>query len=103
MKQFPIQTRVSFDSTHGSNTAMEVIAQDQPGLLHRVARCLLSCKVRLVTAKIATFGERAEDIFFITDRDGNTVDDPSIRDCLSDRIHSALDSQSAVVPSARSA
>lgn len=90
MKQFPIETRVMFDSTQSSHTAMEIVAHDQPGLLHRVARCLWSCKVKLVTAKIATFGERAEDIFIITDRDGNPVRDPAIRDCLSVSIHDAL-------------
>ena len=97
MRQFPIETEVSFDSTHSNHTAMEVIAQDQPGLLHRVARCLWSCKVKLVTAKIATFGERAEDIFFITDRDGRPVDDPAIRDCLSVRIYDALASEQSKV------
>ena len=90
MKQFPIETRVRFDSTQSAHTVMEVIAQDQPGLLHRVARCLWICKVKLVTAKIATFGERAEDIFIITDRDGNPVNDVRTRDCLSSRIHDAL-------------
>ena len=90
MKQFPIETEVSFDSTYSNHTVMEIIAQDQPGLLHRVARCLWSCKVKLVTAKIATFGERAEDVFFITDRDGRPVNDPITRDCLSVRIYDAL-------------
>lgn len=90
MKQFPIETQVFFDSARGSHTVMEVIAQDQPGLLHRVARCLLSCKVKLITAKITTLGERVEDIFFITDRDGNPVDDPQLKACLSSRIHDAL-------------
>ena len=90
MKQFPIETRVRFDSTQSAHTVMEVIAQDQPGLLHRVARCLWICKVKLVTAKIATFGERAEDIFIITDRDGNPVNDVRTRDCLASRIHDAL-------------
>lgn len=93
MKQFPTETRVIFDSTQSSHTVMEVIAQDQPGLLHRVARCLWSCKVKLVSAKIATYGERAEDIFIITDRDGNPVSDKTIRNCLTDRIHDALAAQ----------
>ena len=91
MKHFPIETRVTFsDSGAGTHTVMEVVAQDQPGLLHRVAGCLLQCKVRLVTAKIATFGERAEDVFFITDRDGNPVSDRHQLDCLQSRIQEAL-------------
>ncbi len=91
MKHFPIQTRVTFsDSGGATHTVMEVVAQDQPGLLHRVAGCLLQCKVRLVTAKIATLGERAEDVFFITDRDGEAVSDTRQLDCLKSRIEEAL-------------
>ena len=91
LKHFPIETQVTFsDSDNAQHTVMEVIAKDQPGLLHQVALCLLECKVRLVTAKIATFGERAEDIFFVTDRDGNPLTDAEQQDCLESRIHQAL-------------
>jgi [protein-PII] uridylyltransferase len=91
LKHFPIETRVSFtQSPSGQHTMMEVVAQDQPGLLHEVARCLSECKVKLATAKIATYGERAEDIFFITDRDGNLVTKHSQQTCLAHRIQRAL-------------
>ncbi len=91
LKHFPIQTEVKLnDADNAQHTIMEVVAKDQPGLLHQVALCLLECKVRLVTAKIATFGERAEDIFFVTDRDGHPLTDPQQRRCLEDRIHRAL-------------
>jgi len=60
-------------------TTMEVVAQDRPGLLHQVAQALLECKVRLVSAKVSTVGEKAEDTFFITDRDGAPVDSAAVR------------------------
>jgi len=89
LKHFNIETHVEFSqSTH--HTVMEVIALDQPGLLHRVSRCLLHCKVHLLTAKIATFGERVEDVFFITDRDGNPVTDTEQLECLRSNIIEAL-------------
>lgn len=89
LKHFTINTHVDFSHfTH--HTVMEVIALDQPGLLHRVARCLLQCKVHLLTAKITTVGERAEDVFFITDRDGNPVTDEQQLDCLRSRILETL-------------
>jgi len=89
LKHFNIETRVNFSQT-SHHTVMEVIALDQPGLLHRVSRCLLRCKVHLLTAKIATFGERVEDVFFITDRDGNAVTDTEQLECLRSNILSAL-------------
>jgi len=90
LKHFPINTRVTFSDGSKHYTAMEVVAQDQPGLLHRVAKCLWQCKVRLVTAKIATYGARAEDVFFITDRDGDPVSDAAQLRCLSESIQVAL-------------
>ncbi len=91
LKHFPIEPRVTFNQPPGNRpTVMEVVAQDQPGLLHQVARCLSECKVKLVTAKIATYGERAEDMFFINDRDGNPVIDSTQQQCLATRIEDAL-------------
>ncbi|MDZ7841387.1 MAG: [protein-PII] uridylyltransferase [Gammaproteobacteria bacterium] len=89
LKHFNIQTHVDFSQT-AHHTVMEVVALDQPGLLHRVSRCLLQCKVHLLTAKIATFGERVEDVFFITDRDGNPVTDAEQLACLRDSILQTL-------------
>ena len=38
-----------------------------------MACALQQCQTRLVTAKVATYGERAEDYFFITDRNGAPI------------------------------
>lgn len=91
LQHFNIEPKVSFSqSPNEAYTVMEVVATDQPGLLHRVSRCLLHCKVRLVTAKIATFGERVEDVFFITNRDGKPVTDNEQMQCLKTSILSTL-------------
>ena len=47
---------------------MSISASDRPGLLYAVARVLAENGVRLHTAKIATLGERVEDIFLISGR-----------------------------------
>lgn len=96
LKHFPIETTVKFSTLpQNPNTVMEVIAQDRPGLLLAVAKAMLSCKIRLVTAKVATFGEKAEDIFYITDRDGNPLNDATVQEELADRIRASLPSQHA--------
>ena len=93
IKHFPIKTEVVFsDKITTNHTMMEVIAQDRRGLLHQVANALLQCKVRLVNARISTFGERAEDIFLITDRDGNAVRSQAQKNCLSRQILKRLPS-----------
>jgi [protein-PII] uridylyltransferase len=92
LKHFPIQTAVSFSvAPNGQTTTMEVVAQDRPGLLYQVALTLAACKVRLVTAKIATFGERVEDIFFIVTPDGGLVNDAALQESLKKEIVERLD------------
>ncbi len=87
MKHFPIETRVLFSpSPKGQVTIMEVTAQDRPGLLYQVALSLKQCRVNLVAAKVATYGERAEDIFFINSRDRHQPLDPEQAKCLESEI-----------------
>jgi len=90
LKHFPIATRVGFSASHSSaQTIMEVTAQDRPGLLHQVALALQHCQARLVTAKVATYGERAEDVFFVTGQDGLVLSGEPQR-CLQTEIERRL-------------
>jgi [protein-PII] uridylyltransferase len=90
LKHFPIPTRVSFGSSaQGTQTVMEVRTQDRPGLLYQVAQALGECQARLLTAKVATYGERAEDYFFLTDAHGQPLAD-SQRQCLEQQIQDRL-------------
>ena len=87
LRQFRVPTTVAFsNATDTTYTTMEVTAQDRPGLLHHAARAILECKVRLISAKISTVGERAEDTFFITNRDGGAVDNAATRKCLTQKL-----------------
>ncbi len=90
-KHFPINTEVSFtQSDTGNLTIMQIIAQDRPGLLYHITSALLENKIHLHTARINTLGERVEDHFFITDRDGHQIDDSSVLKQLEKSILTAL-------------
>ncbi|MHB8252226.1 MAG: [protein-PII] uridylyltransferase [Acidiferrobacter sp.] len=94
LKHFPITTEVNFSSTaNGQLTVMEVIAQDRPGLLHQLALALRACHTRIVTAKVGTFGERAEDVFFLTNENGKPFGDGAAHRLteLSETIHKRID------------
>jgi [protein-PII] uridylyltransferase len=92
IKHFPIRTSIEIVAHPSGNYAtMELVSQDRPGLLHVVANGLIDCKVELVSARISTFGERVEDIFLITDRDGEPVHDQAQIDCIKERISTLLD------------
>lgn len=68
LRHFNTATQISFSLDPGQHrTVLELITGDRPGLLARVGNAFTRCGVRLSSAKIATIGERAEDVFFITD------------------------------------
>ena len=69
VKHFPIAPQVHIRADEkGSHFLMTISASDRPGLLYAVAQVLAEHHVRLHTAKIATLGERVEDIFLISGR-----------------------------------
>ncbi|WP_455198510.1 [protein-PII] uridylyltransferase [Kaarinaea lacus] len=91
LKYFPIETEVLFREDENNNrTVLEVIATDRPGLLARIARAMLDCELLLQNAKIATFGERAEDIFFVTDTDYQPLSEEK-QECVRETITHFLD------------
>lgn len=69
LKHFPIPTQVSFNHDKRNKcTIMKVVTSDRPGVLARIGAALWQQHIHLSKAKIATFGERVEDVFFITDQ-----------------------------------
>ena len=91
LKHFPIKTKIIFrEDANNNRTEMEVITGDRPGLLARISTGLIECKVLLQNAKIATFGERAEDIFFVTDNNDQPLN-KEIQTCLKETITNLLD------------
>jgi [protein-PII] uridylyltransferase len=91
-KHFPIKTNIYFTpDEHEQRTVMELITADQPGLLSRVGRAFADCEVKLLNAKIVTFGSRAEDIYYITDKNGQPLSKPEQFECLEKKILKYLD------------
>lgn len=85
---FPPEVTISNDAQRPV-TVLEVIAPDRPGLLARIGRIFLDFDLSLQNAKIATLGERVEDVFFITDADNQPLSDPE----LCQRLQAAIASQ----------
>jgi [protein-PII] uridylyltransferase len=57
----------------GELTCVEMAATDRPGLLSAIAEALVNCDVQLLDARIATFGQRVEDVFLVSDADGRAL------------------------------
>jgi [protein-PII] uridylyltransferase len=72
-KHFQMTPKISFHAA-GDRTQLALIGTDRPGLLAAVAQVMLSTEVRVHDARIATFGERVEDFFQLTDRHNAPLD-----------------------------
>src|SRR5690606_32735696 len=84
----PVQVAIANDATN-ERTVIELVAGDRPGLLLQVARVFEQEGVALQNAKIATIGERAEDVFFVTGEDGRPLDNERSKQ-LEERLKQAL-------------
>jgi [protein-PII] uridylyltransferase len=80
----PTQVNFSVDSRNG-RTILELIAADRPGLLSEVGKVFRTERVAIIGAKIMTVGERAEDVFYITDAEGRLLQEEACR-----RVHESL-------------
>lgn len=83
VRMFATPSEVEFAAEpFGRRTALEIRAGDRPGLLSLIGQALAQCEIRLWNAKITTVGERAEDVFFITDAADGPLDDAGVRERL---------------------
>jgi [protein-PII] uridylyltransferase len=67
LRHFPITPEVNIrPDEKGARHALSIVAGDRPGLLYAIALVLGKYEINLITAKIVTLGERAEDVFLIS-------------------------------------
>ena len=70
LRHFKTPPEVRFaDDPDEAGTVLHLRCTDQPGLLSRVAAAIYSQGVQVHNARIATFGEKVEDTFLLSDAD----------------------------------
>ncbi|MEM9385859.1 MAG: [protein-PII] uridylyltransferase [Pseudomonadota bacterium] len=97
VRLFSTRTRIEFAiDARAGHTVMELVAPDRPRLLFDAGTALREARVQLHTAKISTIGERAEDVFILTDEAGAPLTDAAcaqLKELLLSALHEPDDAQ----------
>lgn len=96
LKHFSVRTDATISNDIGLGvTVIEVRTLDRPGLLAQIGKVFKAFDLSITNARIATLGERAEDVFFVTDQAGNPISDPDLCLELRDRLRKELTNEEA--------
>ncbi|MPR07132.1 [protein-PII] uridylyltransferase [Microvirga tunisiensis] len=73
-KAFHVPPEVSIDnSLSNRQTVIEISGLDRPGLLYDLTTALGKLNLNIASAHIVTFGEKAVDVFYVTDLTGTKI------------------------------
>jgi [protein-PII] uridylyltransferase len=72
---FATATQIAWNADdRNGRTVLELVAADRPGLLSEVGKVFVRERVQIHGARIVTVGERAEDVFYVTDAEDRPLD-----------------------------
>src|SRR5689334_1686165 len=78
IKAFAIEPEVNINNQWSNRyTVVEVSGLDRPGLLYELTTTLSKLNLNIASAHVATFGERAVDVFYVTDLLGAKISSPT--------------------------
>ena len=98
---FKVPTRVLIDNkASADHTVVEVNGRDRPGLLYQVTLALSQLKLTIRSARIATFGEHAVDVFYLQDAEGKKIESKRRLQTLEARVLDALKEETPVLADA---
>jgi len=92
VRMFETKTAIDFTKDQNQRTVMELVTGDRPGLLSDVGRVFVEMGINIDTAKIVTIGERAEDVFYISNVSGKPLSDKICAE-LRQRLFESLDAK----------
>jgi [protein-PII] uridylyltransferase len=91
MEAFRVPARVQFDNeASATSTVLEVGGTDRPGLLYDVAQAIFESGLSISSAMVATYGERAVDVFYVRDGFGHKITHPERLASVEERLLKAL-------------
>jgi len=79
------------NETSSQATIIDVFAHDRSGLLFTISKAIYDLDLSVTLARITTHVDQVVDVFYVTDLDGNKIDDEYSRKAVRDRVQRVLD------------
>jgi [protein-PII] uridylyltransferase len=93
-KAFTVEPRVIIDNTQSNKyTLIEINGLDRIGLLHGLTQALFHLNLNIASAHITTFGEKAVDVFYVTDLTGAKITSESRYKQIEKALMTVLDAE----------
>ena len=78
VRPFVVEPEVTINNQWSDRyTVIEVSGLDRPGLLYQLTTAISKLNLNIASAHVATFGERARDVFYVTDLLGAQITAPT--------------------------
>jgi [protein-PII] uridylyltransferase len=71
-------------------TVIEVAGRDRTGLLYDLTSTISDLSLDIASAHITTFGEKAVDVFYVTDLTGKKIDSEARQKTIAERLTAVL-------------
>jgi [protein-PII] uridylyltransferase len=102
VRAFSLETSILVDNSWSDQfTVVEASGLDRPGLLYDLTRAISDLNLNIASAHIVTFGERAVDVFYVTDLTGSKIENASRQAAIGRRLRAAFDGAAAAGGPAR--
>ncbi len=104
VKPFSVPAEVQVSNALSQKfTVIEVTGLDRTGLLHDLTREIADLSLTIGSAHIGTYGEKAVDVFYVTDLTGSKIELKARQKRIHDRLMKVLEPPKAVPDAAKRA
>jgi len=94
MRPFTVEPEVTINNQWSDRyTVIEVSGLDRPGLLYQLTTAISKLNLNIASAHVATFGERARDVFYVTDLLGAQITAPTRQAAIKSALLHLLSSE----------
>jgi [protein-PII] uridylyltransferase len=101
VRPFVVEPEVTINNQWSDRyTVIEVSGLDRPGLLYQLTTAISKLNLNIASAHVATFGERARDVFYVTDLLGAQINAPTRQAAIKSALTHVMAGDKAVQPAA---